>query len=333
MTRSNNNRPHRPTVSSECRADIYLQLSRLEDAGFPAQQAFELLQKTNYKYHNQLQQLQRYLKSENTIAESGFKAGIFSEFDQDLLQAGEASGNLGGIYKQLASYYAQKVKRSRKIKSQCYLPFAILIIAFFVQPLPALISNEISRLDYLVVSVGRLFKIALFFYITVRLPFWLTHGRLRFIGLANLVYQLQFKLPLISSWLIKRQVNEFFRSLGLMLAAGMPILDALPKALNTIANPVLKLQFEPLMLATRQGSPLVDALLEVDEIDGRIIQLLLAGEKSGKLAETMLHHTKIETGNIELQEDLLAEWIPRLFYFMVTVWVAYSIIGSNFSSL
>ena len=203
----------------------------------------------------------------------------------------------------------------------------------FVQPLPALISNEISGLGYFVVSAGRLFKIALFFYITFKLPFWLTHGRLQFVGLANLVYQLQFNLPLISSWLIRRQVNEFFRSLGFMLTAGMPILDALPKALDTIANPILKLRFKPVMLATSQGSQLVDALLQVSEIDRRTIQLLLAGEKSGKLAETILHFTKIETGEIELQEDLLAEWIPRFFYFLVTAWVATSIIGSKSSGL
>ena len=327
MTRSNNNRSYRSIISPESRADIYLQLSRLEDAGFPAQQAFELLQKTNHKCYKQLQQFQRYLKSGNTVAESGFRAGIFSVSDKDLLQTGEAGGNLGFIYKQLANFYSQKLKRARKIKSQCYLPLAILIVALFVQPLPAFILNEISGLGYLVLRVGRLFKIALFLYIIFRLPFWLTQGQLRFIGLANLVYQLQFKLPLISSWLIRRQVNEFFRSLGLMLTAGMPILVALPKALNTIANPVLKLQFDPLILATRQGSSLVDALLKVRIVDERTIQLLLAGEKSGKLAETMLRLTKIETEEIELREDLLAEWIPRFFYFLVAAWVATSILG------
>ena len=325
MIRSNNQR-HRSVISYESRADIYFQLSRLEDAGLPAQQAFELLQKTNNKYINQLQQFQRFLNSGNTIAESGFRSGIFSTSDKDLLVTGEASGSLGSIYKQLANYYGQKVKRSKKIKSQCYLPLAVLIIALFIQPLPALILNEISGLDYVAVSLGRLVIITLLFYITLKLPFWLTLGRLRFIGLAKLVYQLQFKLPLISSWLIRRQVTEFFRSLGLMLTAGMPILDALPKALNTIANPIVKSQFKSVVEATRQGSQLTDALADVREIDEQAIQMILAGEKSGKLAEAILHHTKIETEKIELQEDLLAEWIPRLFYLLVVFWVASSII-------
>mgnify|MGYP003860234957 CR=1 FL=1 len=313
----------------ESRADIYLQLSRLEETGFPAQQTFELLQKTNPKLLKQLHQLQRYLKAGNSIADSGFKAGIFSEFDKTLLQAGEVSGNLAVIYKQLAWNYAQKVKRSKKIKSQCYLPIAILIIALFVQPIPALISNEITGLDYLVLSVGRLFKLALLIYISINLPFWLTLGRLKFLGLANVVYSFQFKLPLVSSWLIARQRQQFLGNLGLMLAAGVPILEALPKAQNTIANPILRKQFDSVILATANGATLTDALANVPEMDSQAIAILLVGEKSGKLAKTILHHVKIEKETTDLQEDLLAEWIPRIFYFAVVAWVASSIIAGN----
>ncbi len=77
---------------------------------------------------------------------------------------------------------------------------------------------------------------------------------------------------------------------------------------------------------TKNEYQLTDALVDVREIDEQAIQMILAGEKSGKLAEAILHHTKIETEKIELQEDLLAEWIPRLFYLLVVFWVASSII-------
>ncbi len=314
-------------ITEQTKADIYLQLARLDEAGFSALQAFELLLKTNKKSRAQLQQILRLVKAGKPVADSGYRAGIFSASDKELLFAGEAAGNLGIIYKQLANYYAQKVKRAKKIKSQCYLPLAVLTIALFVQPLPALILNEINGLDYLLISVGRLLKVASLIYILINLPFWLTRGRLQFLGLKNLVYSFQLKLPFISSWIISRQVNEFLRSLGLMLTAGMPILDALPKSLNTITNPLLRKQFDQVVLATQQGGSLTDALDKVFEVDNQAIQLLLVGEKSGKLAKTMLHYTKIEKEKTDLQEDLLAEWIPRFFYFLVSVWVAFSIIA------
>ena len=310
-------------------ADIYFQLSRMEEAGFSAMQAFELLENSNPQAAKPIRLLQRYLKAGRSIAESGYRAGVFTESDKTLLNAGETSGNLKIIYKQLASHYEQKASRSKKIKSKSYLPFAILVIALFVQPLPALILNEMSVLDYLTISVGRLFKIVLLFYFTIKLPFWLTQGQLQFPGMKQVVYQLQLKLPIFSSWIISRQINALFRSLGLMLTAGMPILDALPKAVLTISNPILRNQFKPVILATENGQSLTEALTDVNAIDSQTLQLLLVGEKSGKLAETMQHFTKIKSEDIELQEDSLAEWLPRLFYFMVACWVAAYLISNS----
>ena len=40
----------------------------------------------------------------------------------------------------------------------------------------------------------------------------------------------------------------FLHSLGIMLAAGLAISDALEKSINTIANPKLKVQFNSLIL-------------------------------------------------------------------------------------
>ena len=125
LTNVNNKRIHQSEISTECQADIYLQLFQLDKAGFPAQQAFELLKKMNLKIYSRIQQLQKYLKSGQTITESGVRAGILSRSDKDLLNAGEVSGTQGVIYKQLANYYSLKVKRSRKIKSQSYLPLTV----------------------------------------------------------------------------------------------------------------------------------------------------------------------------------------------------------------
>lgn len=326
----NNNKRKLPSpLSANTSADIYLQLSSLEEAGLSTQQTFDLLKKTDQKIQGRIQQLQKHLKLGRTIAESGVKAGVFNTYDKDLLAAGESSGKLSNIYRQLAEHYAGKAKRARRIKSQCFLPAITLIIAVFLQPLPALVTSEISGMDYLLSSAGLLIKIALFLYTLLKLPYWLTDGGLKFLGLGNLIHQLQFKLPLISSWMNSRHINVFFQSLGTMLAAGLTATDALPKSINTIRNPLLKNKFDPALSKIFKGQSLTDALIEVTEIDRQTIQLLLAGEKSGKLADTILHFTKIETEKISLQEDILAEWLPRAFYFLVVCWMAISIVEKN----
>ena len=301
-------------ISTESLADLYFQLSRLEQAGFPAQQAFGLLEKTDPETERLIDRMQRQLKSGRSIAESGYRTGLFSGSDRAVIHAGEISGNLAVIYRQLADYYGDRVRRARKIKAQLVLPSVVLALALFIQPLPALILNQIGGMDYLAATVGRLFTIALLLFIVVKLPGWLTDGWLRRLGLSTLVYQLQFRLPVIAPWLISRQINGFFRSLGLMLNAGIAVSEALPKALETFSNPLLRAQFDPVISATANGSSLTEALSEVGEVDRQTIQLLLAGEKSGKLAETVLQVTKLEAEKIDRQNDSLAEWLPRIFY-------------------
>jgi general secretion pathway protein F len=114
-----------------------------------------------------------------------------------------------------------------------------------------------------------------------------------------------------------------------MLAAGVPILDALPKSINMMRNPLLRKQFDSVTISTQLGGSLSDALAKVPEMDEQAIQLLLVGEQSGTLAKSILQHVEIEQQNSDLKDDLLAEWIPRVFYLLVTLWVANSIIVGN----
>jgi hypothetical protein len=41
----------------------------------------------------------------------------------------------------------------------------------------------------------------------------------------------------------------------------------------------------------------------------------------------------METETIGLQDDALAEWLPRLVYSIIAAWMAYSILGSQFATV
>ena len=313
-------------------AEIYFQLARMEAAGIPAQQMFGLLQ-TSPKIVRRLQQLQTDLKRGKSIAESGLSAGIFRNADKDLLITGESSGKIGEIYQHLADFYGKKAKRQRNIKAKLYLPAVVFMLAVFIQPLPVLISGKMSAWVYFLTGFGFLTKTALILFIGCKLPYWLTEGCLRFLGLGRWVYQLQVKLPVISSWLISRQCNDFLRSLGLMLHAGMALSDALPKAVNCIRNPLLRKQFLPLKASVSNGLSVSGAVTGIRVMEPQIIKWIASGEKSGKLSETLLHITKMATEKINLQEDMLAEWLPRVCYFVVTGWLAAGMIAGASASI
>jgi len=309
-------------------ADLYIQLARMEEAGISHAQAFEYLIEADNLLRARLYKAINYLKSGRPIAESGYRAGIFNKLDRELITAGEFSGKLGDIYQQLARYYADKARHTRKIKSHLFFPLSILFLALLVQPIPSLFVGSITVMGYILSSFGTFAYILLLMYIIWRLPYWLTEGALRFLGLRKLVFQLQLTLPLIASWVIRRQIKEFLLTLGLMLDAGLPMLKALPKAANTVKNALLAERIRAASYSIQEGCNLTEALMQIKEFRSSTLQIITIGEQSGKLATSLLHFAKLEAEAISLQEEMLAEWGPRLIYSAITLWMAYSIIAA-----
>ena len=328
-------KPTLPSInSSQVKADLYLQLSRMEEAGLTPQHAVEILDNHQNKITKHLRLFQQYLKAGKPITESGFNAGIFSAFDKEIVHAGETSGNMENVYKQLAKLYSNKAINIKQLKTKLSLPILILTLFIFIQPLPALILNTISVPEYLWTSIGTLLRIGLFFYIILNVVSWLTRGPLKFLGLAKSIYQLQLILPRLSNWFITRQINNFLIYLSLMLAAGIAISEAFPKAMNTINNPMFRIKFNPAASAIYKGISLTESLRLVLEMDEQIIQQIKVGEESGKLAETIQHFTDIKRDELIAQDNFVVELIPRIIYLFIVGIVAYSIVtGSTLSSI
>lgn len=309
-------------ISTQQRANLFHDLAQLERSGLTAEQSFSLVGNQSH----QLLQLQKRLKLGEPISESGFKSAVFNSFDKTMVHAGESSGKLAIIYQQLAEYYAHKVNNVRHIKSKLYLPLAIAILAIFVQAAPSLILGHISIYQYLLSTVGLIVKLALFFYLLYKIPHWLAA---EFINIRQLFDAIKIQLPLISNWLITRQINELLYSLGLMLSAGLAMSDAIPKAIDTLTNSTINSKFSHVPTAIQQGNSLALSLENVTVINNEILAQITIGENSGRLAETLLHYTKIKMEKLQLQQDIIAEWIPRIIYLLILLSMASAILGNN----
>jgi general secretion pathway protein F len=316
------------TLSSEQLATLFTQLKSMERAGIPAFQVLEIVQKSESALKQPLKLMQGYLSSGKPISEAGYKAGVFNSTHRTLIQAAEGSGTLTAIYGQLADYYSGLSSRIKKVKSRLYLPVLVLIISLFVQPVPALVKSEISGIDYLLMSVGKLTVIGIGVYFLIKLP-----RILQSIGLGNVYDRFLILLPVVSAWIIKRQINEFYFILAVMLEAGVAFAEALPKAVATIKNPCLRECFKPATTALGCGDSATETLSKVSVLNQSTLQFIKSSEHSGQLASGLLRFTQLEAVNISLQDEALAEWLPRLVYVLICIWMAYSIVGSQFTTV
>lgn len=316
------------SLSFEQLALLFSQLKRLDASGLPAVQAFAILTKTEVMLKKPLAIMQQQLNAGRPISEAGFRAGIFNDTLKTLVHAGESSGKLAEVYGQLASYYTGLSNRIKKIKSRLIFPALVLSIALFVQPLPALIASEISGFGYLQLSLGRLIVICLGVFLLVRLPDILAN-----LGVEKAWHRLQLRLPMVANWVIKRQLNTFFFILAMMLESGITFSIALPKAIATIKNSCLRENFNPALTLLATGASATDTLAKVTAIKPTLLGIINSSEQSGKLASGILHFTRQEAETISLHDDALAEWLPRLVYTVIAIWMAYSILGTRFATL
>jgi general secretion pathway protein F len=310
-------------LSAEKSANLFFQLAQLEKTGVPANKAFGLIADTDAVLKKRLYAVQRYLEAGLSIADAGFKVGVFNEIQRSLIHAAESGGTLAAVYRRMADYYAARATRLRKIKSRCYYPAILLTISLFTQPLPALVAGSITETQYLQLSVGRLTVIILTVYIVLRLPAALSR-----VGLKPVIDRLLLQLPFVAEWITKRQLNDFYLNLALALAAGLSYAEALPKLVASIPNSGIRAQFRPALAKANSGESATDILSTVSSIRGTTaIQIIHSCEHSGRLAEGLQHFAQLEADDLHLQDDMLAEWLPRLVYAGVVIWIARSLIG------
>jgi general secretion pathway protein F len=311
-------------LSVKALAQLFLQLAQLESSGLSPVQALGLLDSRDKMLQPRLLMMCRQLQTGSEIVKAGVRAGVFDDSHKALIEAAEGSGKLTAVYRQLAIHYQGLSKRLKTLRSRLYLPALILVLALLLQPLPALAIGGLSGGHFVVRVFSTLTVIALCGLVAMNLS-----GLLEKAGLKTGWDRVLLQLPWIGGWLTARQLNEFHFILALLLDAGLVFSDALPKAVATVRNRVLRAQFAPAVEQCHSGVSVVETLRLVTVIKPLTLQVVASGEQSGRLADSLLHLTQIEAESIALQEAVFAEWLPRLVYWVIIGWLTYSILTSG----
>jgi len=243
----------------------------------------------------------RDVESGSTIAEALRKhPRIFNDLFVNMVEVGESGGLLDVVLQRLAQYIEKAAALKAKVKSAMMYPSAIvgvavLVIIFmltfviptFAQmfqqmgtdlPLPTLIVVGLSNfvrsyiLVILAVMVGMVFAF--------RAYYRTEGGRL-------VVDALMLKLPVFGMLIRKVSVARFTRTLGTLVASGVPILEALRITARTAGNKVLERAVDATRESVTAGKTLVEPLKVSGVFPPMVIQMINVGEQTGAL-DTML---------------------------------------------
>jgi general secretion pathway protein F len=303
------------------RADLFSQLATMEDAGLPFDNALRLVHLPP-RERPRLAATRKWIRL--GIADAGLRGGLFTSIEASLLRAAAASGSPSRAYHLLSDHYARRAARTKVMKSRMMLPGVMLVIAVFIGPLPSLVAGTLTWSGYLLKHLLPWVAVGGAAYLLVEVARrWQSAPR-------NTLDRILSLVPLFGAIQMRRNIRDFFDSLALLLEAGMPILDALPIALSTIRNQMLRKQFSQIKRRIEAGASFAQAVAELSfPSHAHACALIASGEASGALPQMLFRYSEAQTAAINRFDDLVAEWVPRLFYTSTALLIGYGMIQSG----
>lgn len=316
------------TLDLRSRAGLFAHLAAMERAGVPIDRALASLN-LGARHEAAVKRLRQMVENGRDLASSGQLSGVFTPLESSLVRAAQEAGALAHIHEQLAQRYDEQARHAADLVSRLLLPAGVLVLVLTVKPLPALIGGSLSVAGYLAAVV--LPVLALCALLSGARVLW-RRWQQRRTERPGQFDDLLLALPVLGSLQRRADLRNYCDSLGLLLEAGMPVLDALPRASSAMNNPRLRRDFASLAPRVAAGQSLARAF-EGLSFPGKamLIGVLNAGEATGRPGEALLHFARLQAQQLAASEQMLASWAPRLFYLAVAIWMAYGLLtGGGF---
>ena len=309
--------PHKP-LPYRIRAELFAQLSKMESAGLPFDRALSVLHLAEAGQERLVSMLA--LLKRHDFATAGERSGLFTRLEARLIHAAVSTGSPAHMYSRLAECYTARAMQLATMKSRMVMPAGVFLLALIIEPLPGLVSGSLGVFAYLFQVLRPLLVVGAVLFAA---RWWF----LRPVDAAKQKSASSHcSIPLLGRLIVRQNVRDYFESLALMLEAGLPMLDALPLALDTISEPPIRRDFSRVLPRVTKGATLSQAVADLGFLGcahsrQRLISFIHTGEQSGTLPEMLLRHTTMENSAINDSFELLATWVPRVVYALVALWM------------
>jgi type IV pilus assembly protein PilC len=249
-----------------------------------------------------IRQLKKDVEEGSTFSDSLKKhPRVFDHLFCNLVAAGEAGGILDVILNRLAAYIEKAASLKRKVKGAMTYPIIVMGIATLVVaviliyvipvfaglftdagvPLPGPTLFVMNLSDFLQSYIH-------WIIVAMVLLVWLVKKIRQKERGRDITDRLLLRLPVFGELLRKVAVARFTRTLGTMLASGVPILEGLDIVAATAGNSVIEKAIRKARDAIAEGSPVADPLGDSKIFPGMVVQMIGVGEATGAL-DTMLN--------------------------------------------
>jgi type IV pilus assembly protein PilC len=289
----------KPKVGTKDLVIFTRQFATMIDSGLPLVQCLDIQAKQapNPTFREQLWTIKETVESGATFADALRKfPETFDELYRNMVAAGEVGGILDTILNRLAVYLEKADKLKRQIKGAMMYPAITLVVAFVVvavlllkviptfetmfaefgSSLPAPTQFVIDMSKWMQANFVFLVAIIAGTFFSIRYFYKTPPGHL-------LIDKIMLKSPVFGDLLTRVAVARFCRTMGTMIASGVPILEALDICGRTSGNKVIENAVMSVRDSIAEGRNISDPLSETGVFPEMVCQMIHVGEATGAI--------------------------------------------------
>jgi type IV pilus assembly protein PilC len=323
-------------VSTKTITQFTRQLSTLQDAGLPILRSLRILEQQQKPgmLRNVLRQVADDVEGGSTLSEAFAKhPKAFNRLYVNMVAAGETGGVLDVILLRLAEFMEKAQRLKRKVVGAMIYP--IVVIVFAVGIVSGIMITVVPKFKDIFVDFG--VTLPPVTQVLISISDWFVKGRppgwavvllspIGFILFLKLLKQskggrmvtdtIALKIPILGKILEKTAIARFTRTLGTLIAAGVPILEAIHITKETSGNEVYAKALETVHDRIREGDSFANPLRASKVCDGLVVNMIDVGEETGELDKMLI---KIADNYDEEVESLVGGLVSLLEPVMVVV--------------
>ena len=277
------------------------QLATLVNAGLPLMRALRVLQRQEKTpaLKTALASMAEAIESGSTFAEAlAAHPKIFDRLYVNMVRAGEAGGVMDVVLLRLAEFQEKAAKIKGKVKSAMTYPIVVLCLAVGIlvflmvvivpkfqeifgdlmgdKGMPAITQFVINASDVCIHRAPLIAGIVVGLVVLAKILAKTKAG-------SYFLDVLKLKLPVFGDLTAKSSISRFTRTLGTLMAAGVPVLQALNIVKETVGNEVVSKAVAVVHDAVKEGENMAPPIASSKVFPPMVVSMVEVGEETGAL--------------------------------------------------
>ncbi len=309
------------------------QLSTMFSAGLTIEKSIvNLMQEEKHAgFKKTLAQVANDLKKGKSLSDAlGEHPGVFEPLYIALVNAGEISGSLHVVLQQLSDYLESVADTRRKIVSA--LSYPTFVVIFMVAILTLLIVWVVPKFTNIYSSFGA--ELPWQTKLLVNVSETVSTHFVEFAGLSLIVLfflwiltltekggiawdTFRMNFPVLGQLHRDSMMTRFAKTFGILMGAGVPVLEALNHSKGVVGNRVVARAIENSKSMIRDGFAISVALKKTKAFPSTLIQLIATGEDTGEMDQLLERAAYFYEKQVEAVVERLTSLIQPLMIIML----------------